>query len=166
MKKLNSKGFTHHLLIFVLLALVVGAAGFAGYRIYSNKKLDAQAERWTTLYSDGVRVVACKQKPVYVPGTKGKVLSYKINILATPLVKLSNKDIWFFNVSEWNGDRYVDSAYKNSLKHSYRYVRHTQYTTNKNASFTGDGIVWKNGAPGSAKGAGAPAVKLQTIKDC
>lgn len=50
MKKLNQKGFTHHLLIFGLLALVVGAAGFAGWRIYKNKNIDAQADTYN--YSD------------------------------------------------------------------------------------------------------------------
>lgn len=53
MKKLNQKGFTHHLLIFGLLALVVGAAGFAGYRIWKNKNIDAQAENGTLLLSTG-----------------------------------------------------------------------------------------------------------------
>ncbi len=50
MKKLNQKGFSHHLLIFALLALVVGAAGFAGWRIYKNKSFDAQAADYN--YSD------------------------------------------------------------------------------------------------------------------
>ena len=49
MKKLNQKGFAHHLLIFALLALVVGAAGFAGWRVWSNKNIDAQAAGYTIL---------------------------------------------------------------------------------------------------------------------
>ena len=72
MKKINQKGFAHHLLIFGLLALVVGAAGYAGWRIYSAKKLDAKAAGWTKLmdestnYEPGksglMRVYACRGK--------------------------------------------------------------------------------------------------------
>jgi hypothetical protein len=50
--KLNQKGIAHHLLLIVLAVLVVGAIGFAGYRIYSNKKLDAQAAGWKTVWSN------------------------------------------------------------------------------------------------------------------
>ena len=63
MKKINQKGFAHHLLIFGLLALVVGAAGFAGYRVWKNKNIDAQAAGWTSLgWQDPYEVnfYACK----------------------------------------------------------------------------------------------------------
>jgi len=46
MKKLNQKGFTHHLVMFVILAVVLGAMGFAGYRVWQNRNIDAQAASW------------------------------------------------------------------------------------------------------------------------
>jgi len=49
MKKLNQKGFTHHLVMFVILAVVLGAMGFAGYRVWQNKNIDAKAAGWTRI---------------------------------------------------------------------------------------------------------------------
>ena len=49
MKKLNSRGFTHHLTMLVILAVVLGAMGFAGYRVYQRRNIDAQAATWRTL---------------------------------------------------------------------------------------------------------------------
>ena len=53
MKGINQKGFGHHLLIIIVAVLAVGAAGFAGWKIYSAKKLDAKAESSSVLGNGG-----------------------------------------------------------------------------------------------------------------
>jgi len=60
MKKLNQKGFTHHLVMFVILAVVLGAMGFAGYRVWQNKNIDAEAYTYATVAKGGgVAIRAC-----------------------------------------------------------------------------------------------------------
>lgn len=62
MKKLNQKGFTHHVVMFAILALVLGAMGFAGYRVWQNKNIDAKADNYSEIGSwrTGATLRACK----------------------------------------------------------------------------------------------------------
>ena len=60
MKKLSSKGFTSHLGMLVILALVLGAMGFAGYRVWQRRNINAQAYRFSILLDGPVVVRACK----------------------------------------------------------------------------------------------------------
>jgi len=64
MKKLNQKGFTHHLVMFVILAVVLGAMGFAGYRVWQNKNIDARAANWGSSivynFNNTVNAHACR----------------------------------------------------------------------------------------------------------
>lgn len=43
MKKANENGIVHHLVLIILLVLVAGGVGFAGWRVYQNKKMVASA---------------------------------------------------------------------------------------------------------------------------
>lgn len=52
MKKLNQQGIAHHLLIIFLAVAIVAAVGFAGYKVFNNKKgTEAKAYSWTLLAS-------------------------------------------------------------------------------------------------------------------
>ena len=120
MKKLNQKGFTHHLLIFAILALVVGAAGFAGWRIYKNKNIDAQAYNWTRIayipFGSGnrsaVSVFACKSavSNSWFKSINGRIIrAYVVNTTSYDLkwgvhfngTSLSNTYLIYDNISAY-----------------------------------------------------------------
>jgi hypothetical protein len=62
MKKLNQKGFSHHLMIVGAAVLVVAAVGFAGWRVYQGRSVEANAAGFgSSIGSDrGVAFYACK----------------------------------------------------------------------------------------------------------
>jgi len=43
----DQRGIAHHLLLVVIALLVVGSIGFAGYRVYKGKQIDASAAGYT-----------------------------------------------------------------------------------------------------------------------
>ena len=88
MKGINQKGFGHHILIIIVAVLAVGAVGFAGWRIYSAKKLDAQAASYNykniaSALSGILRIEACLYDNTHVSAkyvnTGHKLVSYSIN---------------------------------------------------------------------------------------
>ena len=61
MKKLNQQGVGHHLMIIAIAVLVVGAVGFAGFRVYKGKNSDsAQAAGWTAFGNSSYKARVCK----------------------------------------------------------------------------------------------------------
>jgi hypothetical protein len=77
MKKQTSdqRGIAHHLLLVVIAVLVVGAIGFAGYRVIKGRDIDAKAAGYT--YLGAVN-----------PESKGKVSFYGCKVVAGTDVQL------------------------------------------------------------------------------
>ena len=95
MKGINQKGFGHHLLIIIVAVLAVGAVGFAGWRIYSAKKLDAQAASWSTIGSwrSDVTLRACK---TYTDSKFGPL--WKVQLLDNTPNSATEKPTFVFRV--------------------------------------------------------------------
>jgi hypothetical protein len=55
MKKINQQGIAHHLLIVGLAVLVVGAVGFAGFRVYKSKTEKARAGSYKQVISENAK---------------------------------------------------------------------------------------------------------------
>lgn len=141
MKKLNQKGFAHVLLV-ALIALVVLAAGVAGYYVWKRQSLNANAENWnwqlltvkpyahyqvegrdvvnidTTPPSYKPVMRACKQ---YVDaGPFGRY--YKVNIIVTN-VGVPNASTWrvVFDVFSTTNN-YSKRTYPATGVSAYQYV--------------------------------------------
>lgn len=85
MKKINNnqQGIVHHIGIFILVLVVFGALGFAGFRVWQNREA-AKAATWDQIaYNDmnpgELRVYACKVDAnlakVFIKNTSGYTLS-------------------------------------------------------------------------------------------
>lgn len=59
--KKDQRGITHNLMLAGIAVLVLGAVGFAGFRVYkSNNDINAKAAGWTTVASSGgLEIKAC-----------------------------------------------------------------------------------------------------------
>ncbi len=61
MKIRDERGIAHNIMLAGIAVMVLGAIGFAGFRVYSVKKLSAQAATWKTVASiGGLEIKACK----------------------------------------------------------------------------------------------------------
>lgn len=116
----NQSGVIHHLLIIGLAILVIVGAGFAGYRVWKNKGIDAHAENYkyqTILAADGVNqfmVYACTNiNPVKVGGYQ---LFVKVTTTLPPEVKA-------YYISVWG------SGFRKSLRPTYGVPKY--YVNNK-----------------------------------
>lgn len=63
----NQKGIAHHLLLVVTAVFVLGAVGFAGFKVYKSKNdVNAKAAGWTSMGIGGgsegiISISGCKQ---------------------------------------------------------------------------------------------------------
>lgn len=90
MKKHNQNGFTHHILLVSVAVLVMGAIGFAGFRVYTSKnEINAKAASYPlaiSIISGQATVRACKAGSyykLYASNSSMSVVYFKVGANAT-----------------------------------------------------------------------------------
>lgn len=155
MKKLNQKGFSHHLMLAGAAVLVVAAVGFAGWRIFVAGGVEANAAsyKWTDLStrktgcaSTGATVCVCKES---LNATTWKIRAMAVNKLT------GNKETMGWQAGSKNA-KLLSGTVKAGATSSVHY----KSVAKKSLSSIGGGVGW------AGKGAAMPDMTMSTITDC
>lgn len=87
MKKLNQKGFTNHLLLLGIIAVVVGVVSFGGYRVYKSRQIDAKALAPTPILGSslsGINACRFSARGIRFQFVNNTDKTYTFKIVSTP----------------------------------------------------------------------------------
>jgi len=126
----NQDGVIHHLMLIVLAVVVTGLVGFAGYRVWQNRNIDAQAASWRTITNYKGPTTISTQRGFSFNAARSTA-SYRVCLSGKflPIKKFDNSTI----VS----DMYIDGTFTSTL--SMTSTQATKCTSAKTLS-VGSGI--------------------------
>lgn len=128
MKGINQKGFGHHLMIAGVAVFVVAAGGFAGWRVYQSRQINARAANYLLASTKDYYITACK---TYISGEGGSQ-QYRVTTYVNWTAKTASDGTKYKGVYvNWGGSVKTLNKMSGTL-YSYGNLKNSNYTRSNN----------------------------------